>query len=251
VGRCKPELSFCSINCWYKFTFPPNWQLWKWSSHNSVEVCRYKTSLRQEIISASNWNTYCILETVLSSFWRPRFTANQFVLATSPLRHTTRIFILFQLSTWRYSPYELSFLMRGWVCRLQLLLGLTSAIILKSESCVTHSLSTIDYWRSRCKGQISGPPLLHTYILIASFYCLRFETPSNLRAKLLYLEPPWTEWQGYTPRHWIPFSSPPETHRATVELFNPAFTLSFHYIWSTCYDMDRTENTASNISCIV
>jgi hypothetical protein len=24
--------------------------------------------------------------------------------------------------------------------------------------------STIDHWRSRCKGRISGPPLVHTYI---------------------------------------------------------------------------------------
>jgi hypothetical protein len=23
--------------------------------------------------------------------------------------------------------------------------------------------STIDHWRSRCKGRISGPPLIHTY----------------------------------------------------------------------------------------
>jgi hypothetical protein len=25
--------------------------------------------------------------------------------------------------------------------------------------------STIDHWRSRCKGRISGPPLIHTYII--------------------------------------------------------------------------------------
>jgi hypothetical protein len=42
-----------------------------------------------------------------------RFTANQFVLATSPLRLTTRIFI-FQLNTCGYSPYVTSSLTRGW-----------------------------------------------------------------------------------------------------------------------------------------
>jgi hypothetical protein len=51
-----------------------------------------------------------------------RFTANQFYLATSPLRLTTSNFI-FQLNTCGYSPYVTSSLMRGWVYRLQLLLG--------------------------------------------------------------------------------------------------------------------------------
>jgi hypothetical protein len=37
------------------------------------------------------------------------------------------------------------------------------------------------------------------------FYCLRFETL-----------PPSTGWRSYTPRHWIPFSSPPTTRTATV-----------------------------------
>jgi hypothetical protein len=31
-----------------------------------------------------------------------------------------------------------------------------------------------------------------------------------------YLYPPGTEWPYYTPRHWVPFSSPPTTRRATV-----------------------------------
>jgi hypothetical protein len=58
-----------------------------------------------------------------------RFTANQFVLATSPLSPTTRNFI-FQLSTCGCSPYVTSSLTRGWVCRLQLLLVLASAGLL-------------------------------------------------------------------------------------------------------------------------
>jgi hypothetical protein len=47
-----------------------------------------------------------------------RFTANQFVLATSPLILTTSKFI-FQLNICGYSPYVISSLTRGWVFRLQ------------------------------------------------------------------------------------------------------------------------------------
>jgi hypothetical protein len=67
-----------------------------------------------------------------------RFTANQFVLATSPLRLTTCNFI-FQLNTCSYSPYVTSSLTRGWVCHLQLLLALASAVIHGSESRETHN----------------------------------------------------------------------------------------------------------------
>jgi hypothetical protein len=37
-----------------------------------------------------------------------------------------------------YSPYATSSLTRGWVCRLQLLLALSSVVILGSESRETH-----------------------------------------------------------------------------------------------------------------
>jgi hypothetical protein len=66
-----------------------------------------------------------------------QFTADQFVLAISPLRPTTKVFI-FQLNTFGYSPYVTSSLTKGWVCPLQLLLGLASAIILRFESRGTH-----------------------------------------------------------------------------------------------------------------
>jgi hypothetical protein len=59
-----------------------------------------------------------------------RFIANQFVLATSPLR--------LQLNTCGYSPYVTPSLTRGWACRLQLLLGLASAVFLRPESRRTH-----------------------------------------------------------------------------------------------------------------
>jgi hypothetical protein len=51
-----------------------------------------------------------------------RFTANHFVLATSPLRPTTRIFI-FQMNACGYSPYVTSSLTRGWVCRFTIAAG--------------------------------------------------------------------------------------------------------------------------------
>jgi hypothetical protein len=56
---------------------------------------------------------------------------------TSPLRLTTSNFILW-LNTCSYSPYLISSLMRAWVHRLQLLLVLASAVILRSESRRTH-----------------------------------------------------------------------------------------------------------------
>jgi hypothetical protein len=81
-----------------------------------------------------------------------RFTANQFVLATSPLR--------LQPNTCGYSPYVTSALTRGWVSRLQLLMVLASSVILMSESSGTRN-----------------------HILC----CLRFETPPTWRARSTYL----------------------------------------------------------------
>jgi hypothetical protein len=66
-----------------------------------------------------------------------RFTANQFISAPSPLRLTASNFN-FQRNTCGYSPYVTSSLTRGWICRLQLLLVLASADILRSESRGTH-----------------------------------------------------------------------------------------------------------------
>jgi hypothetical protein len=76
-------------------------------------------------------------EPVSELLYEWRFTANQFFLATSPLRLTASNFI-FQLNTCGYCPYVTSSLTRGWVYRLQLLLILASAVILKSLSRGTH-----------------------------------------------------------------------------------------------------------------
>jgi hypothetical protein len=55
---------------------------------------------------------------------------NQFVFALNPLRLTTSNFI-FQLNTCGYSHYVTPSLTRGWVCCLQLLLAITTAVILR------------------------------------------------------------------------------------------------------------------------
>jgi hypothetical protein len=73
------------------------------------------------------------------------------------------------------------------------------------------------------------------------------------KARSPYLYPPRTGWLGYTPRHWVPFSSPPMTRRATAEVFEPASTWIFVYGVPTQYCLfwtsalyigsDRRENT--------
>jgi hypothetical protein len=76
-----------------------------------------------------------------------RFTANQFVWATSPLTLTTSIF--FQMNTCGHSPYVTSSLTRGWVCRSQLLLVLASAVILTvTLSQLLSRVASNDSWSS-------------------------------------------------------------------------------------------------------
>jgi hypothetical protein len=58
-------------------------------------------------------------------------------LGANPLRLTTSNFI-FHLNTCGYNPYVTSSLTRGWICCLQLLLVLASAVILESESRGSH-----------------------------------------------------------------------------------------------------------------
>jgi hypothetical protein len=59
-------------------------------------------------------------------------------LGDKPLRLTTSIFFFFKMNTCVHSSYVASSLTRGWICRLQLLLTLASAVILRSESRETH-----------------------------------------------------------------------------------------------------------------
>jgi hypothetical protein len=59
-----------------------------------------------------------------------RFTANQFVLASSPLRLMTRIFFP-QLNPFDISPYVISSLRRRWICLLWICLAFR-------QVCISH-----------------------------------------------------------------------------------------------------------------
>jgi hypothetical protein len=87
-------------------------------------------------------------------------------------------------------------LTRGRVCRLQLLLDLASAVILRSESLGTHD-----------------------HILLS-----QIRDSLNLEGQVPVFMSPRNGWPNCTTRHWVPFSSPATTRRATMEVFEPAST---------------------------
>jgi hypothetical protein len=123
-----------------------------------------------------------------------QFTA----LATSTLRLTTSNFI-FQLNICGYIPYVTSSLMREWFCRLQLLLVLVSAVILRSESLGNHDHILLSQILDSPQPRMPGLPI---YI------------PQEKGGQVI---PPGT---GFS-------SSPPTTLRATVEVFVPASTRDY------------------------
>jgi hypothetical protein len=133
---------------WHFFTIRVNYN----SSHIELplnDVCLanlYEESLAALWISDRSLllESESELESELLYDWR--FTANQFFLATSPLKLTTSNFI-FQLSTCGYNLYEISSLTTGGVYRLQLLLVLTSAVILRSEPRGTQDHSQLATWQ--------------------------------------------------------------------------------------------------------
>jgi hypothetical protein len=129
-------------------------------------------------------------------------------------------------------------------------LGLTTRFLLLSDSCgfvdVGRSL-----WRENRSAVYncccSSPA--HSFLgpspagLVTIFYCLRFETPPTWRTRFPYLYPPWTGWPSYTPRHWVLFSSPPSTHKATVEVFEPAWLMfSLHNLVADPIEKIASEN---------
>jgi hypothetical protein len=87
--------------------------------------------------------------------------------------------------------------------------------------------------------------------LMTIFYCLRFETPTT---RYPYLYPPGTGWPTYTPRHWVPFPSPPTTRRATVEIFDTTSTRAdwqHRFRFSRCSSgADPTENQQLFYCCV-
>jgi hypothetical protein len=80
----------------------------------------------------------------------------QFILATSPLRLTTRIFI-FELTTCGHNPYITFSSRRRWVCLLQLLLVLASVVIPRSASRGTHDHILLSQIRDSPQPEESSP----------------------------------------------------------------------------------------------
>jgi hypothetical protein len=151
-----------------------------WLTPRLADISHQPPNLR----STDSLTTGCRSESELLYDWC--FGADDFVLAASPFRITTNNFI-FQLNTCGCSPYVTFSMTRGCVCPLQLLLGLASAVILRSESRGTHD--------SILLSQIRDSP-----------------------------HPPRIGSHGNNTRHWVPFSSPPTTRRATMKVFDPAST---------------------------
>jgi hypothetical protein len=98
----------------------------------------------------------------------------------------------FQLNTWHYSRYVTSSLMRGWVCRLQLLLALASAVILRSKSCRTHGhILLFQIWdSSNLEGKV--PVFIYPRNRVAQLYPQALGSPSHHLLWLTGLQ--WRFW---------------------------------------------------------
>jgi hypothetical protein len=134
-----------------------------------LPIMRTFVTCTADLIFFGNY-IYCIYrvrETELVYDWW--FTTNQFVLTISPLRLTTSNFI-FWLNTCGYSPYVTSSLTRGWVCSLQLLLALASAVTLRSESRGSHDYILVSQIRDcpNLEGQV--PVFIFSRNRVAQLY---------------------------------------------------------------------------------
>jgi hypothetical protein len=56
------------------------------------------------------------------------------------------------------------------------------------------------------------------------YFAVWFKTSPTWRTRSPPFMSPGTGWPDYTPRYWVPFSSPPTTRRAAVEVFEHAST---------------------------
>jgi hypothetical protein len=156
-------------------------------------------------IQLPSHETPSVLSQPESVLYDVRFPATQFVLEPSPLRPTT-IISFFQLNTCGYSPYITFSLMRGWVCHLQLLLALTSTVILMSESYRTHDhilllriwdspnqegqipvFISLRNWVTQLHPQAPGFPF-HRHLLLAGLQWKYFNAPPR---RGIYLSWPW------------------------------------------------------------
>jgi hypothetical protein len=120
-------------------------------------------------------------------------------------------------------PVSLSWCQVPWDLRPLLFFNWTLAVIVHMQHPLWREDGSIIYnccWPSPAQS-FSG---LIPAGLITIFYCLRFKIPSTWKVRSPYLYPRGRPWPNYIPRHWVPFSSPPTTRRATVEVFEPAST---------------------------
>jgi hypothetical protein len=90
---------------------------------------------------------------------------------------------------------------------------------------------------------------------MTKLYCLRFETPQTWRARSPYLYPPETGCPNYTPRHWVPFPSPPTRSQGYGGSVRPRLHKGGHKVTSPnrfciasgSYRTDHVENSASQL----
>jgi hypothetical protein len=107
------------------------------------------------------------------------------------------------------------------------------------------------YWPSPAQSLL-GPSSAG---LMTIFYCLRLETPPTCRSRSPYLYPSETGCPSYTPRCWVPSSSPRTTRRATVEVLEPASTGAAQSVTTTWTSppynpVVRTEKTQLFYCCV-
>jgi hypothetical protein len=108
--------------------------------------------------------------------------------------------------------------MRGWVCRLQLLLVLASAVILRSESCGTRDHVLLSEIRDSPKPGGPGP---------------RIYIPQEQGGPVI---PPGTG-----------FLSPPTTRRATMEVFDTGMTSDCGTLYNRLLYSRKTDNNVEKL----
>jgi hypothetical protein len=88
-----------------------------------------------------------------------------------------------------------------------LVLSVSCGFVDKGRSLWLENVSTVYNcgWYSPAQSFLSLSPA----VLVTIFYCRKFETPPTWRARSPYLYLPGTGWPSFTPRHWVPVSSPP------------------------------------------
>jgi hypothetical protein len=78
---------------------------------------------------------------------------------------------------------------------------------------------------SLTRGWVFNLQCNHSLVRVAQdpqpYFTVSYEAPPTWRARSPYLYPPGTGWPSYTSGHWVPFSSPLATRRATAKVSTP------------------------------